>query len=117
MIYAMDRASATTLASRITESSLNATGRCATQLSSESGLQDPKFPYGACVDWGYRMDTITAWDDVATWGFEMFGLPGERYITDINVNDMTWWFRDEQDRLVFVLRNGLARCIQLESTT
>ena len=117
MIYAMDKVSATTLALQITESSSSETGRCATQSFSESGLQDPNFPYGACIDWGYRMDTITAWDDVATWGFEMFGLPGERYITDINVNDMTWWFRSEQDRLVFVLRNGLARCIQLESTT
>jgi len=117
MIYAMDKVSATTLVSQITESSLSKTGKPVTQLSRESGLQDPNFPYGACVDWGYRMDTITAWDDVATWGFEMFGLPGERYITDINVNDMTWWFRDEQDRLVFVLRNGLARCTQLESTT
>ena len=63
------------------------------------------------------MDTISQWDDVAMWGIEHFGLPGERYITEINVNDMTWWFRDEQDRLVFVLRNGLARCIQLEYTT
>jgi len=63
------------------------------------------------------MDTMSHWDDVAIWTFENFGLPGERYVTDINVNDMTWWFRTEQDRLVFVLRNGLARCTQLESTT
>jgi len=62
------------------------------------------------------MDTVSQWDDVCIWAIEMFGLPGERYITEINVNDMTWWFRDAQDRLVFVLRNGLARCIQLEST-
>ena len=63
------------------------------------------------------MDTISQWDDVAIWGIEMFGLPGERYITEININDMTWWFRDPHDRLVFVLRNGLAQCIQLELTT
>jgi len=62
------------------------------------------------------MDTQSQWDDVAMWGFEMFGLPGERYITDINVNDMTWWFQSEHDRLVFVLRNGQARCTQLELT-
>jgi hypothetical protein len=117
MIYVMDKVSATTLVSQITESSLNETGRCATQLFSESGLQDPDFVYGAQVNWGYRMDTISQWDDVATWSIEMFGLPGERYITEINVNDMTWWFRSEQDRLVFVLRNGQARCIQLELST
>ena len=117
MIYAMDKVFATTLVSQITEYSLSETGKPVTQLSRESGLQDPNFPYGACVDWGYRMDTITAWDDVATWGFEIFGLPGERYVTDININDMTWWFKSEQDRLVFVLRNGMARCIELELST
>jgi len=117
MIYVMDKVSATILASQITESSLSATGWCATQLFSESGLQDPKFPYGAQIDWGYRMDTQAQWDDVAMWGFETFGLPGERYITDINVNDMTWWFRSEHDRLLFVLRNGQARCTQLELVT
>jgi hypothetical protein len=79
-------------------------------------LQEPDFAYGAQVNWGYSMDTVSQWDDVCIWAIEMFGLPGERYITEINVNDMTWWFRDAQDRLVFVLRNGLARCIQLEST-
>jgi hypothetical protein len=63
------------------------------------------------------MDTQSQWDDVAMWGFETFGLPGECYVTDININDMTWWFRSEQDRLLFVLRNGLARCIQLELAT
>lgn len=113
----MDKVSAITLASRIIESTLKETGRCATQLSRENGLQDPDFVYGARINWGYSMDTISQWDDVAMWGIEMFGLPGKQYITEINVNDMTWWFRDEQDRLVFVLRNGQAKCIQLESIT
>ena len=62
------------------------------------------------------MDTISQWDDVCIWAIEIFGLPGERYVTEINVNDMTWWFRSEQDRLMFVLRNGLAQCTQLELT-
>ena len=113
----MDKVSATTLASQINESFLSETGKPVTQLSRESGLQDPNFPYGACVDWGYRMDTQSQWDEVAMWGFETFGLPGERYITDINVNDMTWWFRDPRDQTLFILRNGLARCTQLELST
>lgn len=54
---------------------------------------------------------------MATWGLETFGLPGNRYITEINVNEMTWWFREPEDRMLFVLRNGQARCIQLESCT
>ena len=81
-------------------------------------MQDPNFPHGAQIAWGRSYDTITAWDEIATWGVEFFGLPGDRYVTDININDMTWWFRDPRDQTLFVLRNGLARCIQqLESTT
>ena len=117
MIYAMDRVSATILASQIKEFSLSETGKPVTHSFSESGLQDPDFVYGAQVNWGYSMDTISQWDDVCIWAIENFGLPGGQYITEINVNDMTWWFRSEQDRLVFVLRNGQARCTQLESTT
>ena len=115
LINAMDKVSATTLASKITEYTLSETGKCATRLFSESGLQDPNYVYGACITWGPSMDTISHWDKVAIWSVEMFGVPGERYITEINIDDMTWWFRDEQDRLVFVLRNGQARCTQLES--
>jgi hypothetical protein len=80
-------------------------------------LQDPNFIYGARMVWGRQMDNIKQWDDVAIWAIETFGLSGNLYITDINVNDMTWWFRTEQDRLLFVLRNGTAQCIELESTT
>ena len=30
---------------------------------------------------------------------ELFGLPGDRYITDVNENNMTFWFRDANDVL------------------
>jgi hypothetical protein len=80
-------------------------------------LQDPNFIYGARMAWGRQMDNIKQWDDVAIWAIETFGLSGNLYITDINVNDMTWWFRTEQDRLLFVLRNGTAQCIELELNT
>jgi hypothetical protein len=35
---------------------------------------------------------------------EIFGLPGGRYITEANVNDMTWWFCNEQDALLMTLK-------------
>jgi hypothetical protein len=41
---------------------------------------------------------------------ETFGLPGNRYITDANVNDMTWWFRTEQDALLMTLKFSEAVC-------
>jgi len=76
-------------------------------------LQDPDFSHGAHLAWGRPYDTITKWDEVAIWGIETFGLPGDRYITEVNVNEMVWWFCDPQDRMLFVLRNGQARCIEL----
>jgi hypothetical protein len=80
-------------------------------------LQHPDYPHGAQITWGRPYDTITAWDNIATWGIEFFGLPGDRYVTDININEMIWWFRDPRDQTLFVLRNGQARCIELESCT
>jgi hypothetical protein len=50
--------------------------------------------HGAKIKWGRPLDTITQWDEVATWSIETFGLPGDRYITDISINEMIWWFRD-----------------------
>ena len=40
---------------------------------------------------------------------EVFGLPGDRYITDVNVDDMTFWFRDHRDALLFKLSHGHSR--------
>lgn len=80
-------------------------------------MQDPEFPHGAQIQWGRQFSNQRQWDEIATWGLETFGLPGDRYVTDVNVNDMTWWFRDPRDQTLFVLRNGLARCIELCSTT
>lgn len=40
---------------------------------------------------------------------ELFGLPGDRYVTDINVNEMTFWFRDANDALLFRLCHGNSR--------
>ncbi len=80
-------------------------------------MQDPNYPHGAQIQWGRHFSAEYQWDEVATWGLETFGLPGDRYITDVNVNDMTWWFRDPRDQTLFVLRNGRAKCIELCCTT
>lgn len=80
-------------------------------------MQDPDFPHGAQIRWGHHAKTETQWDQIATWGIETFGLPGDRYITHVNVNDMVWWFRDPRDQTLFVLRNGQAKCIELLLST
>ena len=113
----MDKVSAITLVYMTIGCITNEIGSNAIALSEWPGLQDPDFPHGAWLAWGRPYDTITKWDEVSIWGIETFGLPGNRYITDININEMVWWFRDPQDRLLFVLRNGQARCIELSLQT
>jgi hypothetical protein len=39
---------------------------------------------------------------------ELFGLPGDRYITEITQDYMTFWFRDANDALLFRLCHGLS---------
>ena len=87
------------------------------ESSGENGLQDHEYPYGAQVKWGRQLNTIAAWDEVAMWAIEFFGLPGDRYITELNINEMVWWFQDQRDRTLFVLRNGQAKCIELSLNT
>jgi hypothetical protein len=44
------------------------------------------------------------WDHICIDAIELFGLPGERYITDISNTRMDWAFKDPKDALVFKLK-------------
>lgn len=52
------------------------------------------------------MDSVEAWDEVATWVIEHHGLPGDKYITDMSPDWMTWSFRDSRDAFFMRLRFG-----------
>ena len=80
-------------------------------------MQHPDYPHGAQLLWSRAYNNVAAWDEVSTWSLEFFGLPGDRYVTEINIHEMIWWFRDPRDQTLFVLRNGQARCIELQSCT
>jgi hypothetical protein len=69
-----------------------------------STLTDDEFRYPVTIPWSSKLDTVSAWNEICAQGMEMFGLPGNRYITDANVTDMTWWFKDEQDALLMTLK-------------
>ena len=81
-----------------------------------NGLRDKAFPHGAQITWAKPVRHMAQWDDIATWSIEYFGLPGDRYITDTTVNRMIWWFKDPRDQTLFILRNGHATCIELDSS-
>jgi hypothetical protein len=74
------------------------------------------FQHGAVLAWGRDPQALQL-QEISIWITELYGLPGDRYLVDINIDDMTFWFRDQQDRMIFVLRNGSARCTQLDQTT
>jgi hypothetical protein len=76
----------------------------ATDTSETNTLRDQEFKYPVIIPWSSKLDTVSAWNEVCAQGMEMFGLPGNRYVTDANVNDMTWWFKNEQDALLMTLK-------------
>ena len=57
--------------------------------------------YPARVDW-QDGDTILLWDGFLESVIEVFGLPGNRYVTALNSNYMDFKFYTEQDRILFL---------------
>ena len=82
---------------------INTLGRCI--------LQSAEHPYGMTLDW-VPTDIMELWNQRMARVVELFGLPGDRYVTDINVNEMTFWFRDANDALLFRLCHGNSRLRQ-----
>lgn len=78
---------------------------------------DHRFPFGAKIPWARGVHQTEHWNEVAAWSIETFGLPGDRFYTDLNILDMTWWFKTSEDRMIFILRNGSSQCIDLAQTT
>ena len=107
MLYVVsvtDKASAIALVSPTTCFNIQEKLSGATDTSETNTLRDQEFKYPVIIPWSSRLDTVSAWNEVCAQGMEMFGLPGNRYITDANVNDMTWWFKNEQDALLMTLK-------------
>jgi hypothetical protein len=104
VVNVTDKASATALASQIiccfTQQKLHG----AKTILGKIILRDESYRYPVVIPWGSKLDTVTAWNEICAQGMEMFGLPGNRYITDANVTDMTWWFCNEQDALLMTLK-------------
>jgi hypothetical protein len=67
-------------------------------------LHDPEYTHGVRVSLRTDNDNILRWDEVCHKAVELFGLPGERYITDIDSNFMDWIFKDSEDALLFKLK-------------
>lgn len=75
-----------------------------TNISDEPTLTDPEFEHPVTVRWGQGADTIEYWNEMCMASIDMFGCPGDRYVTDIGADAMTWSFQSEQDALIFRLK-------------
>lgn len=75
-----------------------------TPISRITTLKDEIYQYPVVIPWSSKLDTVTAWNEICAQGMEMFGLPGNRYITEANTNDMTWYFKDPKDALLMTLK-------------
>ena len=73
-------------------------------------MQDPEFAHPVTVYWGSGPDTMDYWDKLCIASMEMFGLPGDRFVTDIAEDRMSWIFRNEQDAFIFKLKFSEVAC-------
>jgi hypothetical protein len=55
------------------------------------------------MDWIDMINHGEDWSQACARGIEVFGLPGDRYITHARTDHMTWHFRDHSDLVLFVL--------------
>ena len=110
LVSVTDKASAIALVSQTIYFSSQERLNGVKTISGAITLRDEAFRYPVTIPWSPKLDTVSAWNEICAQGMEMFGLPGNRYITDANVNDMTWWFRDEQDALLMTLKFSEQLC-------
>jgi hypothetical protein len=63
-----------------------------------------KEQYRWCSKLVWNTDSPMPWNEICAQVVEQFGLPGDRYITNVGLFDMSFTFRDEQDLLLFKLK-------------
>ena len=104
LVSVTDKASAIALVLQTTYYSLQERSNGVKITLRQCTLQDESYKYPVIIPWSAKLDTVSAWNEICAQGMEMFGLPGNRYITDANVTDMTWWFKNEHDALLMTLK-------------
>lgn len=52
------------------------------------------------VSWGSSLDSTPAWNEITASIVEHFGLPGDKYTTELTSDYMNFIFRDDRDGLL-----------------
>lgn len=58
------------------------------------------------ITWTLGQDSDEWWNEVCAWALEEFGLPGQRFVTELTEDYMVFKFKDKEDAAVMVLRWG-----------
>ena len=61
-----------------------------------------EFPWRSRITW--RPNGPMSWNEICAQVIEQFGLPGDRYITDVGLYVMGFVFKNPQDLLLFKLK-------------
>ena len=67
-------------------------------------MVNPSYPYrGVIRERGMYLEHLP-WNEICADVVEQFGLPGDRYVTNVGGFYMQFYFRTEQDLLLFKLK-------------
>ena len=75
-------------------------------------MKSAEHTHGLTLNWLYHDHEMQRWNHMLADIVQQFGLPGDRYVTEITTEDMTFWFRDRRDALLFKLCHGHSRLRQ-----
>lgn len=59
------------------------------------------------VNWILGQDTTEWWNQVCIWAIEEFGLPGDKYKTELTEDYMIFDFNKKEDAALMLLRWGM----------
>jgi hypothetical protein len=60
------------------------------------------FPWRARIMW--KINGVLTWNEICAQVLEDFGMPGDRYVTEVGLLEMAFIFKDPQDLLLFKLK-------------
>jgi hypothetical protein len=69
-------------------------------------LSSDEFPNVTSIALSTEYDEIPFWNEICAQAIDLFGLPGDRYMTSLGDDFMNWHFRDTVDQLLFRLKFG-----------
>lgn len=73
------------------------------QIATYSSNKHAEFTHCVNIPWVLGSDKPNPWNEICSWAIEVYGLPGESFITDFTDKYLVFKFRNEQDAVHFSL--------------